>query len=331
MASQIHNHSTFKDFDIQNIVYKTVGSHEIYLSLLIPKTLLTSEHASHEKIPLIAQFHGGFLIGGARLYSPWLPTWLFELATSEQAIIVAPDYRLLPESNGLDILSDLASFWSWVEQKLWSTLRRLYPSSKIQPDFDRILVSGQSAGGYLAAQSMLLHPEIDIKAVAMAYPMVDLRDRHWSEKYEKSIFGVSNLPEDIIEQHLAQLPHGPIVTSDGVLMKNEESTRAPLALCIVQNGKYLDYLGRQSKLYPMENLARATKSPRFLWVYHGKGDSAVPIAGTERFLRELRKHMPEVTVKFEACEGEHGFDNDISPEVDVDWIRTGVAELRKFW
>jgi hypothetical protein len=29
------------------------------------------------------------------------------------AIIVSPDYRMLPEANGLDIMKDLSDFWEW--------------------------------------------------------------------------------------------------------------------------------------------------------------------------------------------------------------------------
>ena len=118
---------------------------------------------------------------------------LIELALLEQAIIVTPDYRLLPESSGLDILSDLSSFWSWMTENLESTIAGFYPDLKLRPDFDRLLVTGGSGGGYLAAQSMLLHPEMNIKAVVMPYPMVDLRTRFWDEEFEKPIFGAKTV------------------------------------------------------------------------------------------------------------------------------------------
>lgn len=69
------------------------------------------------------------------------------------------------------------------------SLSSAYPSSVIKPDLDKVLVEGESAGGYLAAQSMLLHPEINISAMILVYPMVHLRDRFWDESYEKPMFG----------------------------------------------------------------------------------------------------------------------------------------------
>lgn len=106
---------------------------------------------------------------------------------------MAPDYRLLPESSGLDILSDLATIWSWVQTDLGPNLAEIYHSQEIKPDLERIMVAGQSAGGYLAAQSMLLHPEMNIKSVILAYPMLDLRDDYWQVSYDKPIFGLPNV------------------------------------------------------------------------------------------------------------------------------------------
>lgn len=202
----------FREFQIHDVVYKIVDNHDIGLSILVPNALLSGAHKLEEKRPVIVRFHGGFLVGGSRLYTDWFPKWsvkpvgadpsnhlnqtrtdtesrLIELALSRQAILVTPDYRLLPESNGLDILSDLDAFWSWMQNDFPSSLLRGYPSSNIKPDMDNILVAGESAGGYLAAQSMLLHAEVNIAAVILVYPMVHLRDRFWNESYPKPMYG----------------------------------------------------------------------------------------------------------------------------------------------
>jgi acetyl esterase/lipase len=118
---------------------------------------------------------------------------LLDLALAQSAIIVTPDYRLLPESTGLDILSDLAGFWSWIPQNLNSELEILFPGTGIQVDLRRLLVTGQSAGGYLAVQSALLQPDAGIKAVIATSPMLHLRDRYWTEAYEKPMFGIPNV------------------------------------------------------------------------------------------------------------------------------------------
>lgn len=77
------------------------------------------------------------------------------------------------------------------------------------------------------------------------------------------------LPFDKVEQHLRDLPQGPIVTADEALEKGTEQTRNDLAVRIVQNGRFLDYLGRQSEVFPVENISRAKKLPPFVWIFHG--------------------------------------------------------------
>jgi acetyl esterase/lipase len=64
--------------------------------------------------PVLVRFHGGFLITGAALYPDFIPQWSLDYCRQHNAILVAPDYRLLPESNGVDILDDLDDFWKWL-------------------------------------------------------------------------------------------------------------------------------------------------------------------------------------------------------------------------
>lgn len=74
MASQPQDPTFFADFEIHDIVYKVVDDHNISLSIIVPRNLLDSI-LPPEDSPLIVQFHGGFMVGGARLYSPWFPKW----------------------------------------------------------------------------------------------------------------------------------------------------------------------------------------------------------------------------------------------------------------
>lgn len=65
----------FKDFEIHDLVYKSVNDHDISLSILVPKTLLSEANDSHGRRPVIVRFHGGFLVGGSRTYTDWFPKW----------------------------------------------------------------------------------------------------------------------------------------------------------------------------------------------------------------------------------------------------------------
>jgi cephalosporin-C deacetylase-like acetyl esterase len=74
----------FKDFEIHDVVYKSVDDHDISLSILVPKTLLSEVNGSHEKRPVIVRFHGGFLVGGTRTYTDWFPKWSVIIAHLRQ-------------------------------------------------------------------------------------------------------------------------------------------------------------------------------------------------------------------------------------------------------
>ena len=137
------------------------------------------------------------------------------------------------------------------------------------------------------------------------------------------------LPFDKVEQHLRDLPHGPIVSADEALNKGEEHTRSDLAVRIIQNGRFLDYLGRQSEVFPVENISRAKKLPPFIWIFHGRQDTAVPFYGSERFVEELRTQRPDVEVRFEGYEGNHGFDAGVT--MSEGWMKDGMTEVCKYW
>lgn len=85
-------------------------------------------------------------VGGSSLFLPWLSDWVLELALKEQAIIVSPDYRLLPESQGSDILNDMDDFWKWLIAGGIESGLRSGGFGGITTDVTRTLVLGESAG-----------------------------------------------------------------------------------------------------------------------------------------------------------------------------------------
>lgn len=61
------------------------------------------------------------------------------------AVIVSPNYRLLPEARGLDILEDMRAFWAWMDAG--SAQRYLDGmDGSIKLDASRTLLVGESAG-----------------------------------------------------------------------------------------------------------------------------------------------------------------------------------------
>jgi acetyl esterase/lipase len=83
-------------------------------------------------------------VSGSSLFEPWFPKWLLELAVAKKAIMVSSNYRLLPESSGLDIMEELDDLWNWMNSGLKGTLSSF--CSLLSVDLDRIMTEGDSAG-----------------------------------------------------------------------------------------------------------------------------------------------------------------------------------------
>lgn len=57
----------FDSFDVYRTSYKTIGSHNIHVGILIPKDLRPGKH------PLVVKFHGGGLVSFTFHYLVHLP------------------------------------------------------------------------------------------------------------------------------------------------------------------------------------------------------------------------------------------------------------------
>ncbi|KAJ5721749.1 uncharacterized protein N7483_009683 [Penicillium malachiteum] len=248
-----------KDFYIHDVKYKEVHRIPIFLSILVPKVLIAEGADLTERRPLITTFHGGFLIGGSRLYSQFIPNWYVSKLMMTHSHVHAwtieassfwnsvclneqfsflPDYRLMPESTGMDILSDIDSFWLWLSESLELNLTALYPQLNLRADLDRIFLTGDSAGGFCVIQSLLRNPELNIKTAVAAYAMVDLHHRYWSESYNKPIFGAATVPTIVIENHLKNLAPNAVFSGYEDPVTEAGLARMQVTLSIIQNGKF---------------------------------------------------------------------------------------------
>jgi acetyl esterase/lipase len=123
------------------------------------------------------------------------PQWALDLCTLHSAVIVTPDYRLLPESKGIEMFSDICSFWDWVRTGLQPYLNTARPG--LVADLSKIFVHGESAGGAIALLSGFSQPKDFIKAIVSMYPVIDL-----SPKRTKPILGAPTIPVEVLQTHL---------------------------------------------------------------------------------------------------------------------------------
>ena len=259
-------------------------------------------------------------VTGASLFPFFFVPWLLEYATLHCAIIVSADYRFLPESSADDILQDLAGFWSWFHKDLESYLNKESPACKA--DLDRILVVGDSAGGYLATQSNLQQPAGIIKAMILMYPMIDLKSDFYEKKYDKPILGHGPVSNAVVDEHMKSVQPGSIVSSAN------PPARLELAIAIVQNGRFLEFFGREPHLFPLERLSQAKSMPP-TFIFHGSEDSAVPVEGSKKFVEALSKIHPETEVILKTPPGDHGV--DVAVTVETEWMKEGLALITQRW
>ncbi|KAF3402193.1 hypothetical protein DPV78_004645 [Talaromyces pinophilus] len=324
----------FRPFETVTTQYKYLerSSSGITTDILIPKRLVESK--SYANCPILVRIHGGFLVTGSSRYAPWFSTWILNFALENEAIIVSPNYRLLPEATGEDILEDMNDFWKWLHEGGLTQSISSAGHAFIDPDLDRILMLGESAGGYLAIQLALSHPG-HIQGVVAAYPMLDLKAPFYTERYSKPIVQVPNLPNTLIDEYFAtsrvkEVPTVHVTAAD-------PPDRLELAFAIVQNGRLLEFLGNKSPdLFPLERvrkLAAASNEqlsslPPF-FIFHGEQDSAVPVDGSRRFASLLQETLPDVNVRLYIQDGDHGFDEDATMETP--WLREGLAMISRRW
>ncbi|KAJ5369493.1 hypothetical protein N7509_014105 [Penicillium cosmopolitanum] len=291
------------NFDLIQTPYKKVGTHEIRTDILIPKTAPTSPR------PIILRYHGGGLVMGDSLFLPFFPHWLSDLATKHNAIIVSPNYRLLPEATSPEIYADIEDFWTWLHSSEFSALLKSH-SVPTEADLTRIITAGDSAGGLLSIYTALSHPR-SIRAAMASYPMIE--PGAYSARRADPPFGHST-PESVYEEYMASVQAGGVKSSWSV----PESMTFMLAAAEYGHLSGLYERGTEGvdrgTLYPFVKLdSVGVEFPKGgIAVIHGRQDSIVPVGDVEGFVEKaqgLGLEGPGVTLT--VRDGEHGFDGDL--------------------
>lgn len=232
-----------------------------------------------------------------------------------------PNYRLVPEHTGADILTDLSDFWKWFNAGSVSTyLSSAHPDLTIDLDTERLMVAGDSAGGYMALMSALTQPEGKIKAVLAQYPMTNYLRAEIAETF----FGNPTPKEEIIQQHLDTIVPGAVVSSA------VPPARGGLSYALGAYKKYLDFFGHDPKLWPINKLEDATAMPP-TWIIHGDSDSAVDVKDSQEFVKKWTDREVRGEVKLSVLPGkEHGFDIDVK-EDEEEWLKEGLGWVEGRW
>jgi acetyl esterase/lipase len=323
--------SGFAKVHIHSTTYKTVKTHDIRINVLIPKTLTSIPFGN----PIILRLHGGGLLIGDSLTPLFFQQHILDLATLHSAIIVSPNYRLLPEATLPELLSDIHSAWSWIHASLPGYLAALSPP--LTANLTRILLAGESAGGYLALQLALSNPtHPSIRALHLAYPMTDLKSPWFASTWPgKQVLDLPPMSPSVLTDHIASL------TGDEVISSDLKLERFPIMASTIMNGLYghprfFPRDGDQT-MFPLERLESGEKLPNVpVSVIHGASDSVCEVEQSrelERVVRaqqggEERGREKFVLVVREGAE--HGFDTAMRLE-EEGWLREAWEPLVRAW
>lgn len=219
----------------------------------------------------------------------WFPIWLLQLAKKHNAVIVSPNYRLLPESTSPEIFSDIEDFWAWLRSSAVTELLETC-STPTQLDLGRILTAGDSAGGLLSICVGLAHAD-EIRATTATYPCVDMASEYFRTPTSSEPF--PDVPASTVDDYLAQMDRRAIRSS--ALLPD----RFDLMLAAIYYGglgQFYDYGAEDSPRearYPLEWLDRPdVKIPRGgIAILHGMQDAIVPVEQSQKFVAKAREVM----------------------------------------
>jgi len=197
---------------------------------------------------------------------------MLELAEEQNAIVVSPSYRLLPEATGGEILDDIAEFWEWVTSPaLPDAISSRWPNLILNNT--HVAVTGESAGGYLALQSAFLfqsEARQSIRVVMAQYPSMypDVLDPYLVE-HGDPFPNVPENSEEIVNEYIDNLPPGSIRLSSPFPQNSEVAFS-------LRTSKRRPALMSDTRLELGPSLDFAEKVPP-LWILQGTDDTIVSL------------------------------------------------------
>ncbi|RHZ52471.1 hypothetical protein CDV55_100351 [Aspergillus turcosus] len=321
----VETHQKLAGFNLIQTHYKQIGDHAIRADFIIPQSTFIG------KRPVIVRFHGGGLITGDSLLMEWFPIWLLELAKKHDAVIVSPNYRLLPESTSPEIFSDIEDFWAWLHSSAVTELLAK-SSTPTELDLDRVLTAGDSAGGLLSICLGLAHAD-EIRAITATYPCVDMASECFRTATNSE--PLPDVPASTVDDYLAKMDRS-VIRSSALLPDRFDLMVA--AVYYGGLGQFYEYCAEDSPRelrYPLEWLDRPeAKIPRGgIAILHGLQDAIVPVEQSEKFVakaREVMKGKPGGDkIVLTLREGDHGFDGEVP--LEEEWLSSTLKEAVEAW
>ncbi|KAH8705252.1 Alpha/Beta hydrolase protein [Talaromyces proteolyticus] len=327
----------YSGFSIIQADYKKIGEHGIRADVLIPNSVPGG------KRPVILRFHGGGLVLGDSLFPLWFPEWALDLAQQKSAIIVSANYRFLPEATGVDILTDIDDFWTWVHSSELAHLLSSHPSSNGSPielDLDRCLAAGDSAGGLLSVYLGLSHAEDGIRAITGSSPMLNIDPPTVYPSVQSTLLPTP--PESFIDEFVGRIQPGTVVTSENPSFANP-SERLLFFGAAFGHHRLPEFYTRDyesstthhDRIFQLQRLDQPDiKLPKGgIVIVHGEQDDIVAVESSHRFINKVRERFHgqpgEDKVVLHVRPGGHCFDNHV--HLAEPWLQDTLKDAVAAW
>jgi acetyl esterase/lipase len=222
-------------------------------------------------------------------------------------MIIEVNYRLLPESNGIDIMRDVTDFWEWLPIKLPEYLQSSAPS--IKADLSKVITYRDSTGGYPAIYSGFTQTAVSINTMITIYPVINPRAIKRNQEY---------LPF-VLDNHIRAIKPGKIVTS---VFPPE---RLELGSLLTQQSRIIEFFGVHKSLLQIKSVQKVP----YLLILHKDVDRVIPVQRSIRFKEEAeRLGIKDVTLRIKRG-GEHGFDKEAT--LETPWLAEALKKVTKLW
>ena len=265
------------------VTYREVDGHKILLDVYRPE--------GNDVRPVIVWIHGGALIMGNR---EGIHPQVSALAQVNGYALVSIDYRLAPETKLPDLISDIEAAFHWLSDD---------GAKQFHLDTDRIVVAGESAGGYLAlVTGYRVQPRP--KALVALYGYGDLIGDWYSTPSPHPCHN----PRKITREEAMQQTDGTVV-SDSTRRKGDGGV---IYLYYRQQGIWpqevsgFDVATIAEQIAPFEPVRNVAPDYPPTLLMHGTKDTDVPFEESLMMVKQFEKHSVSHLLR-RIENGEHGF------------------------
>jgi acetyl esterase/lipase len=225
----------------------------------------------------------------------------------------------MPEASGKELLEDVHDFWKWyLDGK--GLENALSPRLKLDGKHDarkHLLVSGESAGGFLAAWSLLQgRLEIPIKVIYLQYPMLCHYHREFGKGQKTADFAGKSVDlsqvRPTVDKCLAKInalrAEGKIVQSTGATPPE----RMAITFALSASDQWRKVFGEKDILQMVSTINTELLGYPHIYMFHGGGDINCKPEVTDKFAELLKQKWYKGklrNVEYVEVPGQtHGFD-----------------------